>query len=116
MIKVNVGWCGGGFAFDWVYLRDFTSNFHKNWSGGNSLVVKDCFVLLGCGCSAVIASKTMMRDQDELGDGLHELGHFLHFAMILWSKNWELGRVTCIPDGRGVGGVRLVMPVVPCTR
>ena len=23
--------------------------------------------------------------------------------MILWAKNWELDRVTCIPDGRGVG-------------
>jgi hypothetical protein len=30
--------------------------------------------------------------------------------------NWELGRVTCIPDEKGVGGVRLAMPAVSCTR
>jgi hypothetical protein len=64
----------------------------------------------------IAASKTAICDGDELGGGLHGLGRFLHFAMILWAKNWELGRVTCIPDGRGVGGVRLAMPAVPCTR
>jgi hypothetical protein len=89
VIKVNFGWCGGGFAFDWVYLRDFTSNFHKNWSGFNSLVVRDRCVLLGCSCGAVIASKTAMCDRDELGGGLHGLGRFLHFAMILWAKKIE---------------------------
>jgi hypothetical protein len=37
----------------------------------------------------VIASKTAMCDRDELGGGLHGLGRFLHFAMILWAKKIE---------------------------
>jgi hypothetical protein len=52
----------------------------------------------------------------EVGGGLHGWGHFLHFAMKLWAKNCELGRVTCIPDLIGIGGVRLAMLAVPCTR
>jgi hypothetical protein len=40
-----------------VYLCDLSSNIHGNWSGGNSLVVRDRCVLLGGDCGAVIASK-----------------------------------------------------------
>jgi hypothetical protein len=65
VIKVNVGWCGGGFTLDWVSLRDFSSNFEKNWSAVNSLVVKDRYLLLGGGCGAVIASKTAMFNRGE---------------------------------------------------
>jgi len=31
----------GGLLLDWVYLRDFSSNFHENWRGGISLVVRN---------------------------------------------------------------------------
>jgi hypothetical protein len=24
------GWCGGGLELDWMYLGEFSSNFHKN--------------------------------------------------------------------------------------
>ena len=65
MIEVNLGWCGKGLVLDWVYLCDFLSNFHKNWSGGNSLVVRDCCVLSSCGCGVVIAFKTAVFDRDE---------------------------------------------------
>jgi hypothetical protein len=64
VIEVNVGWCGGGLALDWGNLHDFSSNFHKNWSAVDNLVVKDRCVLLGGGCSAVIASKTGMFNRD----------------------------------------------------
>ncbi len=60
MIKVNFGWCGGGLALDWVNLREFSNNFHKNWNAIKSLVVKDHCVSLGGGCGAVIASKMVM--------------------------------------------------------
>jgi len=38
----------GGLALVWVYL-DFSSNFRKNWSGGNGngLVVRDRCISLG---------------------------------------------------------------------
>jgi hypothetical protein len=49
-------------------------------------VVRDCLVLLVDGSSTVVASKTTMFYQDELGGGLHGWGRFLHFAMILWAK------------------------------
>jgi hypothetical protein len=103
VIEVNFWWCGGGLALDWVYLCDFSSNSHKNWSAGNSLVVRDRCVLSSCGCSTVIASKTAMCDRDELGGGLHGLGRFLHFAMIVWAKHRELGRVTYTRWERGRG-------------
>ena len=60
VIEVNFGWCGGGLALDWVNLREFSSNFHKNWNAIKSLVVKYRCVSLGGGCRAVIASKTAM--------------------------------------------------------
>ncbi len=63
-------------------------------------------MLLVAGSATVVSSKTTMFYQDELGGGLHGWGRFLHFAMILWAKKRELGRVTCIPDGKGVEGVR----------
>jgi hypothetical protein len=68
------------------------------------------------GRGTVVASETTLFYQDELGGGLNGWGRFLRFAMILWAKNWELGQVTCIPDGETVGGVRLAMPAVSCTR
>ena len=40
-------------ALDWVYLRKFSSNFHDNWSVGNSLMVKDCLALTVDGGGAV---------------------------------------------------------------
>jgi hypothetical protein len=47
---------------DWMYLCEFSSNFCKNWSGGNSLVVKDHLALPVDSGSAMIASKTAMFD------------------------------------------------------
>jgi hypothetical protein len=78
-------------------------------------MVRNRLVLLVDGSGTVVASETTMFYQDELGGGLHGWGRFLHFAMISWAKNRELGRVTCIPDGKGVEGVRLAMPAVSCT-
>jgi len=46
-------------------LREFSSNFHKNWNAINSLVVKDRCVSLGGGCGAVIASKMAMFNRGE---------------------------------------------------
>ena len=48
----------------------------------------------------------------EVGGGLHGWG--LCYEIV--GKNCELGRVTCIPDLIGIGGVRLAMLAVPCTR
>jgi hypothetical protein len=45
-----------------MYLRKFSSNFHKNWSAGNSLVAKDHLVLLVYGGGAVIVSEMAMCD------------------------------------------------------
>ncbi len=65
-------------------------------------MVMTCLVLLVDGSGTVVASEMTMFYQDELGGGLHGWGRFLHVAMILWAKNWELGRVTCIPDGKEI--------------
>ena len=40
-----------------MYLRKFSSNFRKNWSDGNGLVVRDHLVLSVDGGGAVIVSK-----------------------------------------------------------
>ena len=40
-----------------MYLRKFSSNFRKNWSAGNGLVVRDHLVLSVDGGSAVIVSE-----------------------------------------------------------
>jgi hypothetical protein len=45
-----------------MYLRKFSSNFHKNWSDGNGLVVRDHLVLSVDGGGAVIVSKMAMCD------------------------------------------------------
>jgi hypothetical protein len=45
-----------------MYLCKFTSNFHKNWSDGNDLVVRDHLVLSVDGGGAVIVSKMAMCD------------------------------------------------------
>ena len=47
---------GGRLALDWMYLCKFSSNFCTNWSGGNSLVVRDCLALSVDGCGAMIVS------------------------------------------------------------
>ncbi len=86
------GWCGGGLELDWMYLGEFSSNFRKNLSGGNSLVVRNNFVLLVDGGGAVISSELTMYDGGELGGGLHGWGCFLHFAMILWAKQSGVGQ------------------------
>jgi hypothetical protein len=44
-------------------LCKFSSNFCKNWSVGNSLVVRDHLVLSVEGGGAVIVSKMAMCDQ-----------------------------------------------------
>ena len=67
-------------------------------------MVRDHLALSLDGSGATIAFEMVMFDQDELGGGLHG-----------W-RLWELGRVTHIPDGRGIGGVRLAMPAVSCMR
>jgi hypothetical protein len=48
-----------------MYLCKFPSNFRKNWSAGNSLVVSDHLVLLVDGGGAVIVPKMAMCDQGE---------------------------------------------------
>jgi hypothetical protein len=48
-----------------MYLRKFSSNFHKNWSAGNSLVVRDHLVLSVDVGSTVIVSKMAMCDRGE---------------------------------------------------
>jgi len=53
------------------------------------------------GSGTLISSKMTMFYHDELVGGLHGWGRFLHFAKILWAKNRELGRVTCIRWERG---------------
>jgi hypothetical protein len=45
-----------------MYLCKFASNFCKNWSASNSLVVRDHLVLSVDGSSAVIVSKMAMCD------------------------------------------------------
>jgi hypothetical protein len=45
-----------------MYLRKFSSNFRKNWSAGNSLVVRDHLVLSVDGGVAVIVSKMAMGE------------------------------------------------------
>ena len=79
-------------------------------------MVRNRLLLSVDGSGTVIASKKTMFYQDELGGGLHGWGRFLYFAIILWAKNRELGSVTCIPVGKGVGSVRLAMPAVSCVR
>ena len=49
-----------------MYLRKFPSNFRKNWSAGNSLVVSDHLVLSVDGGGAVIVSEMAMCDRGEL--------------------------------------------------
>jgi len=49
-----------------MYLCKFSSNFRKNWSAGNSLVVRDHLVLSVDGGSAVIVSEMAMCDRGEL--------------------------------------------------
>ena len=49
-----------------MYLRKFSSNFRKNWSARNSLVVMKRLVLSVDGGGAVIVSKMAMCDQGEL--------------------------------------------------
>jgi hypothetical protein len=56
------GRCGGGLALDWMYLCKFSSNFCKNWSGGNSMVKKDQLALSVDGGGTVIGSKLAMFD------------------------------------------------------
>jgi hypothetical protein len=48
-----------------VYLHKFSSYFRKNWSAGNSLMVRDHLVLSVDGSGAVIVSKMAMCDQGE---------------------------------------------------
>jgi hypothetical protein len=48
-----------------MYLCKFSSNFHKNWSAGNSLVVRDHLVLSEDGGCAVIVSDMAMCDRGE---------------------------------------------------
>jgi hypothetical protein len=55
-IEMNFGRCVGRLLLDWMYLCEFSSNFFKNWSGVNSLVVRDHLVLLVDGSGAVIVS------------------------------------------------------------
>jgi hypothetical protein len=45
-----------------VYLCKFSSYFRKNWSAGNSLMVRDHLVLLVDGSGAVIVSEMAMCD------------------------------------------------------
>ncbi len=45
-----------------MYLHKFSSNFCKNWSAGNNLVVRDHGVLLVDGGGAVIVSEMAMCD------------------------------------------------------
>jgi len=49
-----------------MYLRKFSSNFRKNWSADNSLVVRKHLVLSVEGGVAVIVSKMAMSDRGEL--------------------------------------------------
>jgi len=48
-----------------MYLCRFLSNFCKNWSAGNSLVVRDHLVLSVDGGSTVIVSEMAMCDRGE---------------------------------------------------
>ena len=51
------GWCGGGLKLDWMYLvGEFLSIFRKNWSGGNSLVVRNRLMLVVDGSGTVVTS------------------------------------------------------------
>ena len=59
--KVYVGPCT-----DWMYLHKFSSNFRKNWSDGNGLVVRDHLELLVDGGYAVIVSEMEMCDRGEV--------------------------------------------------
>jgi len=49
-----------------MYLHNFSSNFRKNWSAGNSLVVRKHLVLSVDGGGAVIVSKMAMCVRGEL--------------------------------------------------
>ena len=48
-----------------MYLCKFSSNFRKNWSADNSLVVRNHLVLSVDGGGAVIVSKMAMCDRGE---------------------------------------------------
>jgi len=48
-----------------MYLHKFSSNFRKNWSAGNGLVVRDHLVLSVDGGCAVIVSEMAMCDRGE---------------------------------------------------
>ena len=50
-----------------MYFCKFSSNFGKNWSAGNSLVVRDHLVLSVDGGGAVTVSEMTMCDRGEFG-------------------------------------------------
>ena len=60
LISVYFGRCEGSLALDWMYLREFLSDFHNNWSGGNSLMVRNCLALSVDGSGTAIAFEMSM--------------------------------------------------------
>jgi len=50
-------------VLDWMCLCEFSSDFCKNCSGGNSLMVRDRLTMSVDGSSAAIASKMAMFDR-----------------------------------------------------
>ena len=62
LIDVYFGRCEGRLGFDWMYLREFLSDFHKIRSVCNSLMVRDCLALLVDGSGAAIAFEAAMFD------------------------------------------------------
>ena len=45
LIVVYFRRCEGRLVLDWMCLRKFSSDFCKNLSGSNSLMVRDCLFL-----------------------------------------------------------------------
>jgi hypothetical protein len=52
-----------------MYLCKFSYNFRKNWSAGNSLVMRDHLVMLVDGGSTVIVSEMAMWPAIEVNFG-----------------------------------------------
>ena len=69
---MNVGRCVGRLTLDWLHLCIFFSNYLENWSAGNSLVMKNHFVLLVDGGSAAIAARRMMFNRGTFLGGVGE--------------------------------------------
>jgi hypothetical protein len=105
LIDMYFGRCDGRLVLDWMCLCEFSSDLCKNWSEGNSLMVRNCLMLSVDGSGAAIVSEVAMFDWCVFWEVWGKARAWLDVSLQVLEQFPRELRWGQLPDGEGSFGV-----------